>query len=209
MGWIISPLCLDKFQSTLLMRGATCNPIWIIICYTISIHAPHARSDRPSRQSVDDTYDFNPRSSCEERRAITLHPMPSSRISIHAPHARSDCTVIPLGFVWVFQSTLLMRGATESSATNATTGLFQSTLLMRGATCLCFHAISSSCISIHAPHARSDPMYCVHQCQMGQTFQSTLLMRGATFRCVVNEITMRISIHAPHARSDLFLPTIR
>ena len=56
----------------------------------ISIHAPHARSDG-----------FIVNMSCE-----TL-------ISIHAPHARSDVQFA--FFQWilvVFQSTLLMRGAT-------------------------------------------------------------------------------------------------
>ena len=34
--------------------------------------------------------------------------------------------------------------------------LFQSTLLMRGATSSASHAITRASISIHAPHARSD-----------------------------------------------------
>ena len=62
-------LCMALFQSTLLMRGAT--GIQALEWWRkddISIHAPHARSDRVGRAL---------RSSA---RAI----------SIHAPHARSD-----------------------------------------------------------------------------------------------------------------------
>ena len=33
---------------------------------------------------------FNPRSSCEERQVCALKPFEQCRISIHAPHARSD-----------------------------------------------------------------------------------------------------------------------
>ena len=125
--------------------------------------------------------------------------------------------------------------------------LFQSTLLMRGATLLklvipCFQLISihapharsdhapachfsaSIKISIHAPHARSDRIRC--SCRAGRArnfnprssceerqylrltrprtyrFQSTLLMRGATPFIRQMYSRERISIHAPHARSD-------
>ncbi len=78
----------------------------------ISIHAPHARSDiRRPRAAVPFLY-FNPRSSCEERRA---------RASL-------------LRAVASFQSTLLMRGATQATWPSWRPSKFQSTLLMRGAT---------------------------------------------------------------------------
>ena len=56
--------------------------------------------------------------------------------------------------------------------------LFQSTLLMRGATAIMIAAILHLCISIHAPHARSDLIDELHAVK--DKFQSTLLMRGAT-----------------------------
>ena len=79
------------FQSTLLMRGATQphQPADVLARISIhapharsdlhrqvrydhhariSIHAPHARSDRAADIMCHDTDDFNPRSSCEERR---------------------------------------------------------------------------------------------------------------------------------------------
>ena len=101
------------FQSTLLMRGATCRLEIDAIFDSISIHAPHARSDTPLRISIWNIrlyfnprssceerhglacqypvyFDFNPRSSCEERHHSSIPAHSLSLISIHAPHARSD-----------------------------------------------------------------------------------------------------------------------
>ena len=101
------------FQSTLLMRGAT-KEAWrdllsIMISihapharsdralsehrglhHQISIHAPHARSDSSSTSTPTACTNFNPRSSCEERRADSSGLRKELGISIHAPHARSD-----------------------------------------------------------------------------------------------------------------------
>ena len=172
------------FQSTLLMRGATSRRtsgfsrrLGISIhapharsdvfgggaggSATISIHAPHARSDADGQSSRSRPGNFNPRSSCEERLEIITHSFLS----------------------FLFQSTLLMRGATPSAMAIASSICkFQSTLLMRGAT----------------RYATGDDfMYC--------PFQSTLLMRGATHVHVEDFVDRSISIHAPHARSDLIL----
>jgi len=73
-----------------------------------------------------------------------------------------------------------MRGATLASDTNNQDGLFQSTLLMRGATRGWQGVFPLKTISIHAPHARSDRAFLV--VRLLQVFQSTLLMRGATER---------------------------
>ena len=56
----------------------------------------------------------------------------------------------------LFQSTLLMRGATFFSLFDVKDVRFQSTLLMRGATIQRLQATVAALISIHAPHARSD-----------------------------------------------------
>ena len=81
--------------------------------YFISIHAPHARSDSSVSSNTNSNRNFNPRSSCEERPAL------SSWWRLIAQ----------------FQSTLLMRGATLSPRSRPPAPLpFQSTLLMRGAT---------------------------------------------------------------------------
>ena len=198
-------------------------------CINISIHAPHARSDarsrcRPAYEPIsihapparsDEAFmlfiwvydDFNPRSSCEERPALScsLSRLP---ISIHAPHARSDWGV--------------------SNTVNNLYEVFQSTLLMRGATWILGYYGYTKDISIHAPHARSDgtifarlrpksnfnprssceerPGMPMTRSVMGR-FQSTLLMRGATRLLSSSCSSYRISIHAPHARSDCRLPT--
>ena len=178
-------------------RGAS-SPTLII-----SIHAPHARSDI-QKEGLDAALqeDFNPRSSCEERlphgARIVLH----LAISIHAPHARSDSTACgSTGTIPHFnpRSSCEERHATTAFVMSSL--LFQSTLLMRGATCRRqllrddqdFNP-RSSCeerlvflstgrcdvvISIHAPHARSDTTQQIREYNTG-TFQSTLLMRGAT-----------------------------
>ena len=104
------------FQSTLLMRGATQLIVFKRAPPTISIHAPHARSDSCSGSPLVHSCYFNPRSSCEERPACHICRDFATRISIHAPHARSDTP--EYGFDAanrIFQSTLLMRGATNSN----------------------------------------------------------------------------------------------
>ena len=109
------------------------------------------------RQLLINARDFNPRSSCEERPGLELDKRHLHAISIHAPHARSDKAELfwngrkadfnprssceerlyRLSMSWtnaLFQSTLLMRGATAVPVAPRHDRLFQSTLLMRGAT---------------------------------------------------------------------------
>ena len=104
---------------------------------------------------------FNPRSSCEERQAVGKLWRCAECISIHAPHARSDMNKI--------------------------------------------YSDKNVYISIHAPHARSDAIK--NPRQNISKFQSTLLMRGATAGGGDPAHGLRISIHAPHARSDNSLVT--
>ncbi len=142
------------------MRGATriCSrSSW---AKTISIHAPHARSDP----------------------VLAVDHLSRQMISIHAPHARSDVIAgIKMQGGHTFQSTLLMRGATLVLINGLFPSLFQSTLLMRGATDQIFDPLYYTAISIHAPHARSD--FAPYKVIEGAfEFQSTLLMRGATER---------------------------
>ena len=81
----------------------------------ISIHAPHARSDILIFARSARWRNFNPRSSCEERLAPIHRFLNEIRISIHAPHARSDwLSERPADVTPEFQSTLLMRGATQA-----------------------------------------------------------------------------------------------
>ena len=84
--------------------------------------------------------------------------------------------------------------------------IFQSTLPMRGATSVQAQACRSCLISIHAPHAGSDPLmktrsgaWCwnfIHAPHAGSDRADQLCSR----------IGNLISIHAPHAGSDVFVP---
>ena len=124
-----------KFQSTLLMRGAT-------------IVAP---------QLARGFYDFNPRSSCEER---LLYVIIARQLLDFNP--RSSCEERLLGGILFHKKSI-----------------FQSTLLMRGATGKKTYLGRYNTISIHAPHARSDAVKGDTEIRYIE-FQSTLLMRGAT-----------------------------
>ena len=106
------------FQSTLLMRGATAMYLDGEPITSISIHAPHARSDAISSPGiVYQIRNFNPRSSCEERLGTVRDEQGYFSISIHAPHARSDkLFFLSTSCISPFQSTLLMRGATLQAA---------------------------------------------------------------------------------------------
>ncbi len=190
------------FQSTLLMRGATAFRRVIRPAMPISIHAPHARSDngggaRVTRAATFQSTllmrgatlplllrlrasDFNPRSSCEERRraytpsslcAWYFNPRSSCEerpdppepadgvlvISIHAPHARSDSVRSCSCSASEFQSTLLMRGATVATQMPPARPLYfnpRSSCEERRGRYVSHDAADA--ISIHAPHARSD-----------------------------------------------------
>ena len=78
------------FQSTLPLRGATratgCPPLQ----HQISIHAPLAGSDTATLYGVSEHIDFNPRSPCGERPEDEQRDKDAKGISIHAPLAGSD-----------------------------------------------------------------------------------------------------------------------
>ena len=141
------------FQSTLLMRGATSRSWMPTTTPRISIHAPHARSDLSSKAILASSSHFNPRSSCEER--LNRQDDIFHRVE--------------------FQSTLLMRGATrDEGSERQRTSYFNP---------------RSSCEERRS-HAHADA--CV------KTFQSTLLMRGATHvsrlcRCLLSDFNPRSS----------------
>ena len=217
------------FQSTLLMRGATAQRLRQRLQAGISIHAPHARSDSCTIPLFLFIQDFNPRSSCEER-LCHRHMMPA-RIQYFNP--RSSCEErLALRQHTCFCIHFNPRSSCEERLKpprmTLNNILFQSTLLMRGATICRELEQYKVWISIHAPHARSDAK--ARSWQAASIFQSTLLMRGATPAAVADlptspfqsTLLMRgatrlscssygsttISIHAPHARSDLLFRVV-
>ena len=122
----------------------------------ISIHAPHAGSDFAFHIDFFHQFDFNPRSPCGERLPVVYG---TSRLADFNP--RSPCgerrNEIHAGIQVIrFQSTLPMRGATTSCPGPTKKSLFQSTLPMRGATITMSFMPPPVPISIHAPHAGSD-----------------------------------------------------
>ena len=176
-----NPMPFNKFQSTLLMRGATFLYQSSTAAIKISIHAPHARSDG-------------------SKVALLAAPL----ISIHAPHARSDSNQVEYVLRYEFQSTLLMRGATVKDAdADGSARKFQSTLLMRGATSIILGEPVEvmrfqSTLLMRGATCGEKFIYA-----SANQFQSTLLMRGATMHLPESLIdVLQISIHAPHARSD-------
>ncbi len=124
------------FQSTLLMRGATVMRSGKLSARLFQSTLLMRGATQDCRRGSWAVRNFNPRSSCEERPNFINLRCLLHKISIHAPHARSDGFCVCALFAGrVFQSTLLMRGATRCQYTSCS---------------------SVSHISIHAPHARSD-----------------------------------------------------
>ena len=175
-------------------------------CHTgydsISIHAPHTRSDlmHGSRRRI--WIYFNPRSSYEERHMDTLLQLSDAlfqstllirgatticspdilplRISIHAPHTRSDLTPEDVKMICRFQSTLLIRGATSPRAAHFRASKFQSTLLIRGATRKVFSSTALASLFQSTLLIRGATVKIARAVHLA-IFQSTLLIRGATF----------------------------
>ena len=146
-----------KFQSTLLMRGATASESGRAVPVPISIHAPHARSDTLR----------------EYRKAYTS--LFQSTLLMRGATGRCQRLSTDI----IFQSTLLMRGATRFSMAESVEIEFQSTLLMRGATTQVFPTFRA----VHNFNPRSsceERQEALAEKLALMKFQSTLLMRGAT-----------------------------
>ena len=102
----------------------------------------------------------------------------------------------------VFQSTLPMRGVTESPHAHQCKVAISIHTPHAGSDGPP-EGIHGYCpISIHTPHAGSDDA-AEHVLRQLFQFQSTLPMRGVTQKYVVDTPNGRISIHTPHAGSDL------
>ena len=102
----------------------------------ISIHAPHTRSDGDATREEMSFGHFNPRPSYEERRVLRFCCSP--RILFQSTpliRGATNSSLLVLVITRKFQSTPLIRGATITSSTNGRKlRLFQSTPLIRGAT---------------------------------------------------------------------------
>ena len=125
----------------------------------ISIHAPHARSDARRVMLLLVQSNFNPRSSCEERRHAYLPGRQARDISIHAPHARSDSTeeAAPALSGYFNPRSSCEERPYSGRLLRADAGYFnpRSSCEERLASRI---SRARWIISIHAPHARSDPV---------------------------------------------------
>ncbi len=146
-----------RFQSTLLMRGATVSAF-------SSFRASIFQSTLLMRGAT----------------VPSRHRPTCRRISIHAPHARSDRQTATACYVVTFQSTLLMRGATrDKRGFIGVVGVISIHAPHARSDFTAIDIFHLGRISIHAPHARSDATS-ASNAKASETFQSTLLMRGAT-----------------------------
>ena len=132
-----------------------------------------------STRSARTSSNFNPRSSCEERPGYAFAAF----------------------LMRIFQSTLLMRGATSLSyLLMSAVARFQSTLLMRGATI----ATRADCRSRDFnPRSSCEERLSASrgQSHMGQYFNPRSSCEERR-QISAGAASSRISIHAPHARSD-------
>ena len=148
---------------------------------SISIHAPHARSDVQPDRPWRNASNFNPRSSCEERLSVFVWLSQVCTISIHAPHARSDSRSTRYQTRWTYfnprSSCEERHGVWRDFVPGERNFNPRSSCEERRR----YSVAGRHCenISIHAPHARSDPA-ARKRVEQTEAFQSTLLMRGAT-----------------------------
>ncbi len=121
------------------------------------------RGETDNSGSMHGNKNFNPLSSCEERRSdIVLQTLPI--ISIHSPHARRDSLRRMKKRLQIFQSTLLMRGETSAGYVSGKV-LFISIHSPHARRDLLGNSIvTCRKISIHSPHARRDLLLFALEC---------------------------------------------
>ena len=213
-----------RFQSTLLMRGATAVYDWCQRAGLISIHAPHARSDsaaQPPRRRLRFQSTLLMRGAT---RRLCSSKAGEKQISIHAPHARSDFHLVPLVPA---RDDFNPRSSCEERPHSCRLPSSLSDFNPRSS-CeerLCHRHMMPARIQYFNPRSsceerlalRQHTCFCIHfnprsSCEErlkpprmtlnNILFQSTLLMRGATICRELEQYKVWISIHAPHARSD-------
>ena len=195
---------LQRFQSTLPARGATCNLNKRARRVQISIHAPRTGSDRSYSGACALRTNFNPRSPHGERHAqhrggrqardfnprsphgerLRSPPSPSRcrSISIHAPRTGSDTAQSAFwSLSMIFQSTLPARGATIPYIDKLVNSKISIHAPRTGSDSWTCAGCLKKVISIHAPRTGSDA-WCAENAPSCVEFQSTLPARGATLR---------------------------
>ena len=122
-------------------------------------------------------------------------------ISIHAPHAGSDLRLFPaISAVFLFQSTLPMRGATWTFHYSAQMSNFNPRSPCGERPYGDYKRCKTFAISIHAPHAGSDIREFYGMKAIVISIHAP--HAGSDPRCIQDIQLPIISIHAPHAGSD-------
>ena len=106
-------ICTASFLSTLSLRRATAEIVFVLLVNGISIHALLAESDEFRKLLYPGSTNFYPRSPCGERQNARPDIRQPCAISIHALLAESDFSEINTrGSIKIFLSTLSLRRAT-------------------------------------------------------------------------------------------------
>ena len=152
-----------KFQSTHPLRGATGIGNQRPDRVGISIHAPLAGCDRREHPASPVHGYFNPRTPCGVRPSCRVETCGGFVvISIHAPLA--GCDLLNSALMSSFSNFNPRTPCGVRLSCNDTLRsprIFQSTHPLRGATIHFFGQNGDSFISIHAPLAGCDSIYCV------------------------------------------------
>ena len=161
------------------MWGATISINNLRFIRVISIHAPRVRCDEYPIRELCLFFDFNPRTSCEVRRIITLGAGETAVFqSTHLVWGATD-KVTRLVRIWkYFNPRTSCEVRLDTLTVTVYADKFQSTHLVWGATVNIWFDYPIHLISIHAPRVRCD----------GKS-----RLRG---------IYRFISIHAPRVRCD-------
>ena len=185
------------------MRGATAKrPIGSRIA-RISIHAPHAGRDCQAAHREPYCTNFNPRAPCGARLDVLfLHALTRCDFNPRAPCGARRFRYVTVAFVWSFQSTRPMRGATF---------YILPTMRARDISIHAPHAgrdagdkyiTGSNCISIHAPLAGCDVEYIQHTVWFSPYFNPRAPCGARQGDHLGGTPLRAISIHAPHAGRD-------
>ena len=166
----------------------------------ISIHAPLAGSDNCGKRSWTTSVYFNPRSPCGERPYGVIVGFLLFLFQSTLPLRGATNRLGTSNRNAIFQSTLPLRGATNCGLLPAGWRVFQSTLPLRGATFLSLASVSCRYFNPRSPCGERHTTF--GMLVVSTTFQSTLPLRGATTSSLPSPSSMAISIHAPLAGSD-------
>ena len=190
-----------QFQSTLPARGATHAQKAVVLTLPISIHAPRTGSDTSHKfLFVQHPISIHaPRTGSDYAAAqgyTVVH------ISIHAPRTGSDfCKSCRLIINNDFNPRSPHGERPEDDIEDSRLWVFQSTLPARGATERFRRVLQAMSISIHAPRTGSDTKGTI-QARLNTIISIHAPRTGSDKASINSRLSDLISIHAPRTGSD-------